>query len=104
MSRPAAGPLPGGPPLRRVRPAPGPPPDCARATVKQHRKIRRHAAVTGRFPVAVLSDCTAYPAAGTSALDLLRGGDGRLTTVRRLGVSPGHCKHERPRPWTGPWS
>jgi DNA polymerase III alpha subunit len=64
------------------------------ATVNQHRKIRRHAAVTGRFPIAVLSDCTVYPAPGPSALDLLRAPDGTLTSVWRLGISPGLCKHE----------
>ncbi|MEV8099285.1 helix-turn-helix transcriptional regulator [Kitasatospora sp. NPDC085879] len=64
------------------------------ATVNQHRKIRRHAQATGRFPLAILSDCTVYPSPGPSALDLLRGSDGTLTTVWRLGISPGLCKHE----------
>ncbi|MEW1912522.1 helix-turn-helix transcriptional regulator [Kitasatospora sp. NPDC085895] len=64
------------------------------ATVNQHRKIRRHAQATGRFPLAILSDCTVYPSPGPSALDLLRGNDGALTTVWRLGISPGMCKHE----------
>ncbi|MFD9124318.1 telomere-associated protein Tap [Kitasatospora sp. NPDC059571] len=64
------------------------------ATVNQHRKIRRHAEATGRFPIAILSDCTVYPSPGPSALDLLRGPDGALTTVWRLGISPGLCKHE----------
>ncbi|WP_431676216.1 telomere-associated protein Tap [Kitasatospora sp. KL5] len=64
------------------------------ATVNQHRKIRRFAEATGRFPLAILSDCTVYPAPGPSALDLLRGLDGELSTVWRLGISPGLCKHE----------
>ncbi|MCU7820192.1 telomere-associated protein Tap [Kitasatospora sp. DSM 101779] len=64
------------------------------ATVNQHRKIRRHAATTGQLPIAILSDCTVYPSPGPSALDLLRGPDGTLTSVWRLGTSPGMCKHE----------
>ncbi|WP_052390744.1 hypothetical protein [Streptomyces sp. NRRL B-24484] len=67
------------------------------ATVNQHRRIRRHAPITGQFPLAILSDCTVYPAPGPSAPDLLRGPDGMLTTVWRLGISPGLCKHEGTR-------
>ncbi|WP_030277615.1 telomere-associated protein Tap [Streptomyces sp. NRRL B-24484] len=67
------------------------------ATVNQHRKIRRHAQATGQFPLAILSDCTVYPSPGPSALDLLRAPDGALTTVWRLGISPGLCKHEGTR-------
>ena len=65
------------------------------ARVGMHRKINAMAR-TGRFPIAVLSDCVVYPSAGPSPLDLLpydsagkplRGGF-------TLGVNPGYVKHE----------
>jgi hypothetical protein len=48
------------------------------------------------LPVAVLSDCAVYPAAGPSPLDVLPyGADGKPAPgTFRLGVSPGMVKHE----------
>ncbi|MFI9366917.1 telomere-associated protein Tap [Kitasatospora sp. NPDC053057] len=70
-------------------------------TVNKHRKIRRHAEATGEYPIAALADCIVYPSKGPSPLDVLRRGDGTLATAWRLGISPGHVKHEgtQPMPW-----
>ncbi|MEV4944968.1 helix-turn-helix domain-containing protein [Streptomyces sp. NPDC053755] len=68
----------------------------SRARVGMHRKMVALAAATGRYPVAVLSDCAVYAADGPSPLDVLPyAADG--TTVPgsfRIGVSPGMVKHE----------
>ncbi|WP_420919041.1 telomere-associated protein Tap, partial [Streptomyces bohaiensis] len=67
----------------------------SRTRVNLHRKIVRHAAVTGRYPVAVLSDCVVYAAAGPSPLDVLPYRDGTpLPGGFKLGVNPGLVKHE----------
>jgi len=63
-------------------------------TVNKHRKIRRHAEATGEYPIAALADCIVYPSKGPSPLDVLRRPDGTLATAWRLGISPGHVKHE----------
>ncbi|MQS17628.1 helix-turn-helix domain-containing protein [Streptomyces kaniharaensis] len=63
-------------------------------TVNKHRKIRRHAEATGEYPIAALADCIVYPSKGPSPLDVLLQPDGTLATAWRLGISPGHVKHE----------
>jgi DNA-binding transcriptional regulator YiaG len=68
----------------------------SRARVNMHRKMLNLAAATGRYPVAILSDCAVYAADGPSPLDVLPyGTDGKTVPGSfRLGVSPGMVKHE----------
>ncbi|WP_428849267.1 telomere-associated protein Tap [Streptomyces scabiei] len=68
----------------------------SRARINMHRKMLNLAAATGRYPVAVLSDCAVYAADGPSPLDVLPyGADGKTAPGSfRLGVSPGMVKHE----------
>ncbi|MFF1508503.1 telomere-associated protein Tap [Streptomyces sp. NPDC058326] len=67
----------------------------SRTRVNLHRKIVRHAAFTGDYPVAILSDCVVYAVDGTSPLDFLPYRDGRpLPGGFKLGVNPGLVKHE----------
>ncbi|MBG0850521.1 helix-turn-helix domain-containing protein [Streptomyces spinoverrucosus] len=68
----------------------------SRARVNMHRKMLALAAATGRYPVAVLSDCAVYAADGPGPLDVLPyDAEGRTAPGSfRLGVSPGMVKHE----------
>ncbi|MFF8609686.1 telomere-associated protein Tap [Streptomyces sp. NPDC015346] len=67
----------------------------SRTRINMHRKLLKHAAVTGRYPVAILSDCAVYASDGPSPLDFLPYHDGKpLPGGFRLGVSPGMVKHE----------
>ncbi|MEU0295117.1 hypothetical protein ABZ136_23730 [Streptomyces microflavus] len=68
----------------------------SRARINMHRKMTALAAATGRYPVAVLSDCAVYTADGPSPLDVLPyDQDGKTVPGSfRLGVSPGMVKHE----------
>ncbi|MFI9255827.1 telomere-associated protein Tap [Streptomyces sp. NPDC053069] len=67
----------------------------SRTRVNMHRKIVKHAAFTGQYPVAILSDCAVYAADGPSPMDFLPYRDGKpLPGGWRLGVSPGMVKHE----------
>ncbi|MGW5565839.1 telomere-associated protein Tap [Streptomyces tendae] len=67
----------------------------SRTRINLHRKIVKHAAYTGRYPVAVLSDCVVYAADGPSPLDFLPYRDGKpLPGGFKLGVNPGLVKHE----------
>ncbi|WP_413098141.1 telomere-associated protein Tap [Streptomyces sp. Inha503] len=67
----------------------------SRARINLHRKIVKHAAFTGQYPVAILSDCVVYAAEGTSPLDFLPYRDGRpLPGGFKLGINPGLVKHE----------
>ncbi|MFD5369974.1 telomere-associated protein Tap [Streptomyces sp. NPDC127103] len=68
----------------------------SRARINMHRKMIALAAATGRYPVAVLSDCAVYAADGPSPLDVLPyGADGRTVPGSfRIGISPGMVKHE----------
>ncbi|MFF9378164.1 telomere-associated protein Tap [Streptomyces griseoluteus] len=68
----------------------------SRARINMHRKMLNLAAATGRYPVAVLSDCAVYAADGPSPLDVLpHDSEGRTVPGSfRLGVSPGMVKHE----------
>ncbi|MEV6857481.1 helix-turn-helix transcriptional regulator [Streptomyces microflavus] len=68
----------------------------SRARINMHRKMIALAAATGRYPVAVMSDCAVYTADGPSPLDVLPyDKDGKTVPGSfRLGVSPGMVKHE----------
>ncbi|MFD5272121.1 telomere-associated protein Tap [Streptomyces sp. NPDC058335] len=67
----------------------------SRTRINLHRKIVKHAAFTGQYPVAVLSDCVVYAADGTSPLDFLPYRDGKpLPGGFKLGINPGLVKHE----------
>ncbi|WP_432056244.1 telomere-associated protein Tap [Streptomyces sp. bgisy022] len=67
----------------------------SRTRINLHRKILKHAAFTGQYPVAILSDCVVYAADGPGPLDFLPYRDGRpLPGGFKLGVNPGLVKHE----------
>ncbi|MFI9604718.1 telomere-associated protein Tap [Streptomyces sp. NPDC052043] len=67
----------------------------SRTRINLHRKIMKHAAFTGQYPVAILSDCVVYAAGGTSPLDFLPYRDGKpLPGGFKLGINPGLVKHE----------
>lgn len=67
----------------------------SRTRVNMHRKIVKHAAFTGQYPVAVLSDCAVYAADGESPLDFLPYRAGKpLPGGWKLGVNPGLVKWE----------
>ncbi|MER7056226.1 helix-turn-helix transcriptional regulator [Streptomyces sp. NPDC000351] len=67
----------------------------SRTRINMHRKVLKHASFTGRYPVAILSDCAVYAADGPSPLDFLPYREGKpLPGGWRLGVSPGMVKHE----------
>ncbi|MDX2563340.1 helix-turn-helix domain-containing protein [Streptomyces sp. TX20-6-3] len=67
----------------------------ARTRINLHRKMIKHAAFTGQYPIAVLSDCVVYAANGTSPLDFLPYREGKpLPGGFKLGINPGLVKHE----------
>ncbi|KAA6212028.1 XRE family transcriptional regulator [Streptomyces albofaciens JCM 4342] len=67
----------------------------SRTRINFHRKIVKHAAFTGQYPVAILSDCVVYAVDGDSPLDFLPYRDGKpLPGGFKLGVNPGLVKHE----------
>ncbi|MFE0418330.1 telomere-associated protein Tap [Streptomyces tendae] len=67
----------------------------SRTRTNLHRKIVKHAAFTGQYPVAILSDCVVYAAGGTSPLDFLPYREGKpLPGGFKLGINPGLVKHE----------
>ncbi|MEU9157930.1 helix-turn-helix transcriptional regulator [Streptomyces sp. NPDC048417] len=67
----------------------------SRTRINMHRKIVKHAAYTGQYPVAILSDCVVYASDGPSPLDFLPYKDGKpLPGGWKLGVNPGLVKHE----------
>ncbi|MFD4413471.1 telomere-associated protein Tap [Streptomyces sp. NPDC058476] len=67
----------------------------SRTRINLHRKIVKHAAFTGQYPVAILSDCVVYAAGGASPLDFLPYRDGKpLPGGFKLGINPGLVKHE----------
>ncbi|WP_052868761.1 telomere-associated protein Tap [Streptomyces niger] len=67
----------------------------SRTRINLHRKIVKHAAFTGQYPVAILSDCVVYAVNGTSPLDFLPYREGKpLPGGFKLGVNPGLVKHE----------
>lgn len=74
----------------------------AQARTNLHRKMARMASAAGLLPVAVLSDCAVYPAAGPSPLDVIPRDPGTgkpAPGVFRIGVSPGMAKHEGTLPF-----
>ncbi|MEU6578957.1 helix-turn-helix domain-containing protein [Streptomyces sp. NPDC046805] len=68
----------------------------AKARVNMHRKMAKLAALTGLYPLAVLSDCVVYAGDTPSPLGLLpSNGDGTpVYGTFRVGVNPGFCKLE----------
>ncbi|MER5564346.1 helix-turn-helix transcriptional regulator [Streptomyces sp. NPDC002506] len=67
----------------------------SRTRINMHRKIVKHAAFTGQYPVAILSDCAVYTSDGPSPLDFLPYRDGKpLPGGFKLGVNPGLVKWE----------
>ncbi|WP_370409328.1 helix-turn-helix domain-containing protein [Streptomyces fradiae] len=72
----------------------------SKARVNMHRKLRNMAEMTGRYPLAVLSDCVVYPSPGASPLDFLPyDASGKAKPGGfRLGPSPGLAKLEGVQP------
>ncbi|GLV79387.1 telomere-associated protein Tap [Streptomyces hygroscopicus] len=70
------------------------------ARVQLHRKIQALAATTGRYPLAVLSDCVVYPATRPTPFDLLPSGEdpSARATGFTLGARFGHVKLEGAAP------
>ncbi|MGW4994876.1 telomere-associated protein Tap [Streptomyces mirabilis] len=67
----------------------------SRTRINLHRKIVKHAAFTGQYPVAILSDCVVYAADGASPLDFVPYRDGKpLPGGFKLGINPGLVKWE----------
>ncbi|MFJ2565817.1 telomere-associated protein Tap [Streptomyces sp. NPDC087568] len=67
----------------------------SRTRINLHRKIAKHAAFTGQYPIAILSDCVVYAAGGPSPLDFLPYREGKpLPGGFKLGINPGLVKHE----------
>ncbi|MFF9593880.1 telomere-associated protein Tap [Streptomyces sp. NPDC014646] len=67
----------------------------SRTRINLHRKILRHAAFTGQYPVAILSDCVVYAVDGDSPLDFLPYRQGKpLPGGFKLGINPGLVKWE----------
>ncbi|WP_425584973.1 telomere-associated protein Tap [Streptomyces vastus] len=67
----------------------------SRTRTNMHRKIVKHAAFTGQYPVAVLSDCAVYASDGPSPLEFLPYRDGKpLPGGFKLGINPGLVKWE----------
>ncbi|MEW2497586.1 helix-turn-helix domain-containing protein [Streptomyces nodosus] len=68
----------------------------AKARVNMHRKMAKLAALTGQYPLAVLSDCVVYASPGPSPLDFLPlGSEGTpVYGTFRVGANPGFCKVE----------
>ncbi|MEV0781076.1 helix-turn-helix domain-containing protein [Streptomyces sp. NPDC050428] len=67
----------------------------SRTRINLHRKLLKHAAFTGQYPVAILSDCVVYAVDGESPLDFLPYREGKpLPGGFKLGVNPGLVKHE----------
>ncbi|GGV53448.1 telomere-associated protein Tap [Streptomyces spectabilis] len=67
----------------------------SRTRINLHRKIVKHAAFTGQYPIAILSDCVVYAADGESPLDFLPYREGKpLPGGFKLGINPGLVKWE----------
>ncbi|MEV1007266.1 helix-turn-helix domain-containing protein [Streptomyces sp. NPDC049881] len=68
----------------------------SKARVNMHRKLANMARLTGRYPLAVLSDCVVYPSSGPSPLDFLPyAASGKPQPGGfRLGPTPGLAKLE----------
>ncbi|MFE9046365.1 telomere-associated protein Tap [Streptomyces sp. NPDC007818] len=74
----------------------------AKARTLMHGKMRKLADLTGRYPLAVLTDCVVYPAHHPTALDVIPSTpDGsKLPGHFYLGVNPGYAKQEGTQPMT----
>ncbi|MFI1652360.1 telomere-associated protein Tap [Streptomyces avidinii] len=68
----------------------------SKTRVNMHRKLANTARATGRYPLAVLSDCVVYPSPGASPLDFLpyTASGKPLPGSFRLGTTPGLAKLE----------
>jgi transcriptional regulator with XRE-family HTH domain len=66
----------------------------SRTRINLHRKILKHAAATGQYPVAILSDCVVYACNSPSSLDLLYPDGAPVPGGFKPGVNPGLVKHE----------
>ncbi|MGW9618732.1 telomere-associated protein Tap [Streptomyces diastaticus] len=67
----------------------------SRTRINLHRKIVKHAAFTGQYPIAILSDCVVYAADAPSPLGFLPYREGKpLPGGFKLGINPGLVKHE----------
>ncbi|MGW5003066.1 telomere-associated protein Tap [Streptomyces hydrogenans] len=67
----------------------------SRTRINLHRKIVKHAAFTGQYPIAVNHDCVVYASNGPSPLDFLPYRQGKpLPGGFKLGINPGLVKHE----------
>ncbi|MEU2119903.1 helix-turn-helix transcriptional regulator [Streptomyces sp. NPDC016459] len=67
----------------------------SRTRINLHRKIVKHAAFTGQYPIAILSDCVVYASNGPSPLDFLPYREGKpLPGGFKLGINPGLVKWE----------
>ncbi|CCK32971.1 putative telomere-binding protein (plasmid) [Streptomyces davaonensis JCM 4913] len=67
----------------------------SRTRINLHRKIVKHAAFTGQYPIAILSDCVVYAAGGPTPLDFLPYREGKpLPGGFKLGINPGLVKWE----------
>ncbi|MFF0752011.1 telomere-associated protein Tap [Streptomyces sp. NPDC004267] len=67
----------------------------SRTRINLHRKIVKHAAFTGQYPIAILSDCVVYATNGPSPLDFLPYREGKpLPGGFKLGINPGLVKWE----------
>ncbi|MFE2945367.1 telomere-associated protein Tap [Streptomyces sp. NPDC059255] len=67
----------------------------SRTRINLHRKMIKHAAFTGQYPIAILSDCVVYAANGPSPMDFLPYREGKpLPGGFKLGINPGLVKHE----------
>ncbi|MEU1693332.1 hypothetical protein ABZ590_18100 [Streptomyces hirsutus] len=67
------------------------------ARTELHRKLHIMAATTGRYPLAVLSDCVVYPATQPTPFDLVPSGDPATDSKVRsftFGARFGHVKLE----------
>ncbi|WP_240981670.1 MULTISPECIES: transcriptional regulator [unclassified Streptomyces] len=72
----------------------------SKARTLMHGKMRKLADLTGRYPLAALSDCAVYPAHQPTATDVVPSGDdgSKLPGHFHLGVNPGYAKQEGTRP------
>ncbi|MEU1280280.1 helix-turn-helix transcriptional regulator [Streptomyces sp. NPDC005805] len=72
----------------------------SKARVNMHRKLTNTAKMTGRYPLAVLSDCVVYPSPGDSPLAVLPyAASGKPQPgAFRLGPTPGLAKLEGVQP------
>ncbi|MFJ4585581.1 telomere-associated protein Tap [Streptomyces echinatus] len=75
----------------------------SRARITMHRRLMAMATMTGRYPLAVWSDCVVYPSPGPSPMEILPySASGKPQPAGfRLGPAPGRAKPKgaQPMPW-----